>query len=142
MNTLSGPPSIRDAEEPKLSAIIELMFLAAFADGDFGDEERAHFLQSIESLTDRRVAGETLGRLVTRMVLDLEREGRTARLASVKERLGDDPGTRKAALGMAIQLTNADGIIRTSERELILEAAEALDVDRDEAADLVNSVAG
>jgi tellurite resistance protein len=142
MNSLSGPPSIRDVQEPKLSAIIELMFLAAFADGDFGEEERVHFLQSIESLTDRHVAGETLGRLVTKMVVDLEREGRASRLASVKERLGDDVGTRKAALGLAIQLTNADGIIRTSERELILEAAEALDIDRDEAADLVNRVAG
>lgn len=135
----AGPPSIREAEEPKLSAIIELMFLAAFADGDFGDDERVHFLRSIESLTDRRVSGDTLGRLVTRIVLALEKEGRAARLSSVKERLGDE-AARKAALGLAIQLTNADGIIRTSERELIFEAAEALEIDRDEAADLVVNV--
>lgn len=136
MNALSGPPSIRDAEAPQLEAIIELMFLAAFADGEFGDDERVAFLQSIESLTDRRVAGATLGRLVTRIVSDLESQGRAARLASVKERLPDS-GARKAALGLAIQITAADGIIRTSERELILEAAEALDIDRDEAADFV-----
>jgi uncharacterized tellurite resistance protein B-like protein len=139
MNAVSAPPSIRDAEAPKLEAIIELMFLAAFADGDFGEEERVHFLGSIESLTDRRVAGETLGELVARIARDLEAQGRTARLASVKERLVD-PGSRKAALGMAIQVTAADGIIRTSERELILEAAEALEIDRDEAADLVSSL--
>lgn len=136
MNALSGPPSIRDVEEPKLEAIIELMFLAAFADGEFGDEERAHFLVSMESLTDRRVAGATLDRLVTHIVADLEAQGRAARLASVKERIGD-PAARKAALGLAIQITAADGIIRTSERELILEAAEALEIDRDEAADFV-----
>src|SRR4051812_29955461 len=124
MSAVSAPPSIRDAQEPKLGAIIELMFLAAFADGDFGAEERVHFLGSIESLTDRRVTGDTLEQLVARIAGDLEAQGRAARLASVKERLGE-PGSRKAALGMAIQVTAADGIIRTSEREMILEAAEA-----------------
>lgn len=136
MTSREAPPSIRDAEAPQLEAIIELMFLAAFADGDFGEDERAHFVRSIESLTDRRIAGETLERLVARITTDHEGEGRGARLASVKARL-DDEGSRKVALELAIQLTNADGIIRTSERELILEAAEALDIDRDEAADMV-----
>jgi uncharacterized tellurite resistance protein B-like protein len=134
-----GPPSIRDVQEPKLSAIIEVMFLAAYADGDFGEEERVHFFRSIESLTDRHVSGDTLEQLVERISKAVEAEGRAARLASVKERL-TDPGSRKAALGLAIQITAADGIIRTSERELILEAAEALDIDRDEAADLVTSL--
>jgi len=139
MSASVRPPSIRDYESPKLEAIIEVMFLAAFADGDFGEEERVHFLRSIESLTDRRVEGDTLGRLVTRIVRDLEAEGRPARLAAVNKRLAE-PGARKAALGLAIQLTAADGIIRTSERELILEAAEALEIDRDEAADMVTKL--
>jgi tellurite resistance protein len=112
------------------------MFLAAFADGDFGQEERVHFVESIESLTDRSLSGSTLEQLVTKITADLAGEGRPARLASVKKRL-DDAGARRAALALAIQLTAADGIIRTSERELILEAAEALDVPRDMAADLV-----
>lgn len=139
MSAVSGPPSIRDVVEPKLGAIIELMFLAAFADGDFGDDERAHFFRSIESLTDRRISGPAVEDRVARITADLAREGRAARLASVKERLGDR-GSCKAALGLAIQVTAADGIIRTTERELILEAALALDIDRDEAADLVTSL--
>ncbi len=134
------PPAIRDVEAPQLEAIVEVMFLAAFADGDFGAEERAHFFTSIESLTDRELSGETLEALVTRITGDLAREGRAARLASVRERL-PDPGARKAALGLAIQLTAADGIIRTTERELILEAADALGVDPDVAADMVAKVA-
>jgi uncharacterized tellurite resistance protein B-like protein len=134
------PPDIRDAEAPQLEAIVEVMFLAAFADGDFGEEERVHFFTSIESLTDRKLSGETLEALVTRITGDLEREGRAARLASVRERLAD-AGARKAALGLAIQLTAADGIIRTTERELILEAADALGVDHDVAADMVAKVA-
>jgi hypothetical protein len=34
-------------------------------------------------------------------------------------------------------VTTADGIIRTSERELIMATAEALEIDADDAADLV-----
>ena len=130
------PPPIKNLEAPALEAIVEVMFLAAFADGDFGEEERVHFLKSMESLTDRSLTGETLSHLVSRIHGETESQGRAARLASIKERL-PDPGARRAALALAIQLTAADGIIRTSERELILEAAEALDVERDVAADLV-----
>lgn len=130
------PPPIRDFEAPQLEAVVEVMFLAAFADGDFGEEEKAHFLKSIESLTDRSLNGETLEHMVARIHGDTEAEGRAARLASIKDRL-PDLGARKAALALAIQLTAADGIIRTSERELILEAADALDVPADDAADLV-----
>ena len=134
------PPPIGDFESPQLEAVVEVMFLAAFADGDFGEEERVHFLKSIESLTDRTLSGETLGHLVTRIQGEALAEGRAKRLASIKERL-TDPGARKAALALAIQLTAADGIIRTSERELILEAADGLDISRDEAADLVAKLA-
>ena len=45
-----------------------------------------------------------------------------------------------AATHRFVQVTAADGIIRTSERELILETAETLDIDRDEAADLVRDL--
>src|SRR3954471_21598116 len=100
------PPSIQDVEAPELEAIVEVMFLAAFADGDFGDEERAHFLKSIESLTDRTLTGETLGHLVSRIHGETTAEGRPARLASIKQRL-TDPGARKAALALAIQVTAA-----------------------------------
>lgn len=124
----------------KLEALVEMMFLAASADGDFSDVEQQHFLQSVESLTDGRLAKPALERLLDRAKTDLEASGRDARLAAVKERL-PDRGARKVALSLAIQVTAADGIIRTSERELILETAEALEIDRDEAADLVSKLA-
>jgi tellurite resistance protein len=122
--------------DAKLEALVEMMFLAASADGDFSDVERQHFLQSVESLTDGRLAKPALEGLLERAKKDLEASGREARLSAVKERL-PDPGARKVALSLAIQVTAADGIIRTSERELILETAEALEIDRDQAADLV-----
>lgn len=120
----------------KLEALVEMMFLAASADGEFSDVERKHFVQSVESLTDGRLAKPALEGLLGRAKTDLEASGRKARLSAVKERL-PDAGARKVALSLAIQLTAADGVIRTSEREFIIETAEALEIDRDEAADLV-----
>ena len=135
----TDPAFVRDFDDPKLEALTEMMFLAAFADGEFSDEEREHFQQSVESLTDGRFAGKKFDVFFARVQNSLEEDGRDKRLQSVKERL-PDPNTRKVALSLAIQVTAADGIIRTSERELIMDTAEALDIDRDVAADLVAQV--
>jgi tellurite resistance protein len=112
------------------------MFLAAAADGEFSDVERSHFLQSVESLTDGRRAKPKLEALLDQAATALDKDGRDARLQSVKQRL-PEPSARRVALSLAIQVAAADGIIRTSERELILETAEALEIDRDAAADMV-----
>jgi uncharacterized tellurite resistance protein B-like protein len=130
------PPSVRTLDEPSLEAIVELMFLAAFADGEFSDQERQHFMRSVESLTDRRMSQSTLDDLVRRVVAGLQAEGRAARLASVKERL-PSPLSRKVALSLAIQVVVSDGIIRTSEREMLIEVADTLEIARDVVADLV-----
>jgi tellurite resistance protein len=132
-------PSARDFDEPKLEALIEMMVLAADADGEFSADERKHLESSIESLTDRRASGDSLQRLIDRLCADLKASGREKRLASLKQRLVD-AGERKVALSLAIQLVASDGVIRTSERELLLEVAEALEIDRDEAADLVKKL--
>jgi len=128
--------AVKGLSDAKLEALVEMMFLAASADGEFSDVERQHFLKSVESLTDGRLGKPALEVLLGRAKKDLEASGRDQRLSSVKERL-PDAGARKVALSLAIQVTVADGIIRTSERELILETADALEIDRDEAADLV-----
>ncbi len=127
---------IRSFDDPKLEALLETMFMAAYADGEFSDEERSHFAKSVESLTDGRVTGPKFDELMDRVVRDYMAGERSARLASIKSRLAD-PGACKVALALAVELMAADGIVRTSERELILEIAEALDIDADAAADLV-----
>ena len=47
---------VQGLSSAKLEALVEMMFLAASADGDFSDVERQHFVQSVESLTDGRLA--------------------------------------------------------------------------------------
>ena len=125
--------------EAKLEALIEAMYLAASADGEFSPVERAHFLKSIESLTTGRLPTARLAQLVAEASDALERDGREARLLSVKSRL-PDKGSRRVALSLAVQVTAADGIIRTSERELIMDTAQVLELDPDEAANLVNEL--
>lgn len=135
----NGPSAVQGMSSAKLDALVEMMFLAASADGDFSDVERAQFLHTVESLTDGRLAGQQLRTLLDQAKTDLETSGREARLQAVKERL-QDPGARKVALSLAIEVCAADGVLRTSERDLILQTAEALEIAREVAADLVAQV--
>jgi len=136
----NAPPSIRDVDEPRLHALVEVMFLAAAADGEFSGAERDAFQASVESLTDRKVTGAGLDRLLASIEQSHAGEGRAARIAHVKDAL-PTPELRKIGLAMAIRVMAADGIVRTAERELILDLADGLEVDRDAAADLVAEIA-
>lgn len=130
--------AVENLSDEKLEALVEMMVLAASADGEFSQEERAHFEKSVASLSDR-ISKDKASELLARAQKDLESSGREARLESVKQRL-PDAAARKVALALAIQVTAADGLIRTSERELIMDTAETLEIDRDEAADLVRDL--
>lgn len=129
----------RKLSPAKLEALVEMMYLAASADGEFSTEERAHFDQQVYKLGGGSLTPDRVHELLEHAERELASSGRAKRLALVKERL-PEPDARKLALALAIQLTASDGIIRTSERELILETAEALEIDRDEAADLVRDL--
>jgi tellurite resistance protein len=131
----------REVNAAKLEALIETMFLAAQADGEFTAEERAHFVSSVQSLTEQRLEGDKLEALLACFARDHEKNGREKTIASLKTRLGDERGC-KLGLSMAIRMLAADGTLRTSEREFIFELAEALGVDHAAAADLVKEIAG
>jgi tellurite resistance protein len=134
------PASMRGLDKDIIEALIETMFLAARSDDDFGEEERVHFAASVLSLTNKAVAGPALEDLIARLGQDLATEGRPARLAAVKDRLKSND-LRILAFSLAIRVVAADGIIRTTERELLLDLAETLELDRDVAADLVKRAA-
>ena len=133
--------SLGGMPEAKLEALVETMFLAAAADGEFSEVERAQFVANLESLTDGRLNRASLSALLSRAERDLSEQGREQRLESVKQRL-PELGARRVALALAVRVVAADGVIRTSERELILETATVLGIDADEAANLVQSVGG
>jgi tellurite resistance protein len=133
--------ALADLVGAELEAFVEIMFLAASSDGEFSDVERRHFLDSVESLTDARLTPAVLDRLLARAASELASSGRSARLTAVRDRLPQH-GARRAALSLAVQVAASDGIVRTSERELILEAAEILGLAREDASDLLRKLAG
>jgi tellurite resistance protein len=130
---------IAGLSDDKLEALVEMMYLAAAADGEFSDVERQQFVANLETLTDGRLGRGRLEELLLQAAKDLESSGRDARLISVKDRL-PEKGARRVALALAVQVMAADGIIRTSERELIMETADVLEIDVDDAANMVKSV--
>jgi tellurite resistance protein len=118
----------------RLAALLEVLWLAASADGDVGDEELVQLTQSLQSLTEKRIsASEALDLLRS---FAREPQPRLVRLGRLRETLAS-PGLRLAALDLAARVAAADGIVRTSEREVLAEVAEGLGLDRDQAADVI-----
>lgn len=86
--------------------------------------------------TGNRFTAEELDKVISRVEGDMGREGREVRIKNVAGPL-DSPGARHGALLMAIDITMADNVLRTSEREAIAEIAEGLGIEADVAADYV-----
>jgi tellurite resistance protein len=135
----TDPSFVKDLDDTRLEALVEMMYLAATADGEFSAEERHEFVKHANELTVGVASQEKLEGLIDRVRRAVDSDGRDARLAAVKNRL-PDPGARRLALALAIRVTASDGIIRTSERELIMETAEALGIEGTVAADLVRDI--
>jgi uncharacterized tellurite resistance protein B-like protein len=133
---------LRSLDPSQLEALAHVMVLAADADGDMSEVEIEHLGQRLQALaagTPHAAALAGLPHVLDAAHRQLRAGARDEMIAAIKARLGD-ADSRKAALGLAISVTAADGIVRTSERELIFELAEQLEVDPDAAADLVRDI--
>lgn len=125
--------AIRDLDEPRARAVIEVMCMAALADGELGLNEHAELVSTITSLAP---GAETyVEELLTRVSGAMD-DDRAALLADASARLATDE-LRLVALAGALRVMAADGVVRTSEREMVADLAEALGLSRDVAADLV-----
>ena len=133
------PPSLRELDETTLSALIEVMLLAAYSDGEFSRVEREHLERRIAMLAGSRFDLVTLARLRADAAERIAMAGRQARLFAVRETFGTY-NERKVALAYATKMIVADGVVRTSERDFLGDMAEALEMDRDTAADLVRAL--
>lgn len=130
------PRLTADFSGSRLEALVEMMFHAAASDGEVGDDELASLLENLQTLSDMKLAADELSATFRKIEAATKAEGRAARLADVRARL-ESPAIRRAAFELVIHVVSADGVIRTSERELLLEVAEALEIDPDQAANLV-----
>ncbi|MGK4005793.1 tellurite resistance TerB family protein [Sorangium sp. So ce1036] len=119
--------SFLNLELGKLEAIVEIMFLAAYADGSINEAERAELSAHLGALTQGRLGPDIVQPLLDFIERSVREQGRSGRFASIRARL-PDVRMREAAIELAIRLIAADGVIHESEHALLIEAARALEV--------------
>ncbi|WP_438036215.1 tellurite resistance TerB family protein [Sorangium sp. So ce204] len=119
--------SFRHLEISRLEAMVEIMFLAAYADGSINDAERAELARHVAAMSDGRVGADVVESLISIIERSVRDEGRSGRFAALRVRL-PDVRMREAAIELAVRLVAADGVIHESEHALLVEAARALEV--------------
>jgi uncharacterized tellurite resistance protein B-like protein len=121
--------------EPEVDAMVEVMLLAAFADGSIGQAESAIIKQSLLAADELWINHVDLETRMERAKQRMDETSREERLLKLRTML-PWPEQRVVAIKLATRIVAADGVIDSSERELILQAAEALGVRGDIAAEL------
>ncbi|AUX41766.1 hypothetical protein SOCE26_031890 [Sorangium cellulosum] len=119
--------SLDNLELGKLEAIVEVMFLAAYADGSINEAERAALASHLGTLTQGRLGADLIQPLLSFIERSVREQGRGGRFASIRARL-PDVRMREAAIEYATLLVAADGVVHESEHALLVEAAAALEV--------------
>jgi tellurite resistance protein len=121
-------PTLQAFEEPRLHALVELLYLAAMADGELSREELSLFRRRVQSMTDERLGEAEVERLMLRVDGELMAAGRDRVLASVGKLLGE-PSLQRTALSVALDMMMADKVLKPAEREFYFELAEVLGMD-------------
>jgi tellurite resistance protein len=128
-----GADFVRDLDREQLEALVETMYLVAFADGEYGPEERAHFEQCVAMLSGGRLRGDDFDHLIERLSTTLAARGRDGVILSLKRRLNAHGGgtTRlsQVALILAIDMASADGVLHPNERSFIEALGTSLGVE-------------
>lgn len=123
-----GPRYVPELEPSQLEALVEAMYLVAFADGVLSDDERAHFGRSVRTLTDGRLSGSAFDHVIASIEGELTSKGHERCVESLARRL---PGVqlREVALILAADMAAADGVICDDERALLERMAAAFEMD-------------
>ena len=121
----------------KLEAFIELMFLAAYADGAVQPSEREIFKQQIVNGSQGQLRAETIEMILTSIETALASGKREVRFDAIRRRL-PEKRMRLSALQQAVAVVRADGMVHDEEIAFVLRAAEALDITDDEAIALLS----
>ncbi len=123
-----GADFLKELNTVQLGALVETMYLVAFADGEYGDEERTHFERCVAMLTEGRMSGDEFDHVIEGLVSDLRAKGRDGVIASLRQRL-DSPRLRQIALILAMDMAAADGVLHPNERSFIEALGVALGVN-------------
>lgn len=116
--------------ESEIDAMVEVMLLAAFADGTLDQSEVSFVKRTLLTVEDLWFSADSLDDRMAKAKSRIESEPRETRLEKLRTQL-PWPEQRLSALKLAVRVVAADGIIHESERALISAAAEALGVRED-----------
>jgi uncharacterized tellurite resistance protein B-like protein len=116
--------------DPEIDALVEVMLLAACADGVLDYAEVSELKRNLRRIDENWFSQVDLDERIERAKVRIAAESRDARLAKLRTML-PWPEQRAFALKLAARIVKADGQILAQERDLITQAAEALGV-RDE----------
>jgi uncharacterized tellurite resistance protein B-like protein len=131
-----GQEFIAGLTDEALEALVETMVLVVYADGVLSASERERFASGLGLLTSGRLAGAGAEELLARVAAGVAARGREASLAAIKRRL-PDARSRLVALVLATDMAAADGTVRETERQLVLELAHELEIPAAEAQQLL-----
>jgi uncharacterized tellurite resistance protein B-like protein len=130
--------SLASLEIPRLEAVVELMFLAAYADGVVSGVERDELATQVSEGVGGVLDPATIKGMLSFIEAALEQEGREARFESIRRRLGD-PKMRLAALSTAVKILKADQVVAPSEVAWLVRAAAQLGVEVEDALALLRT---
>ncbi|NRA35997.1 MAG: TerB family tellurite resistance protein [Polyangiaceae bacterium] len=119
---MTSPESVADFSQVQLTALVELMLMAASADGVVSDIENRRIARNVEKSTNGAVGAETLQNMMTTAINRIDSGDRDSRLASIKKRLRAAAAV-EGALRMAIQVAFVDGKIGARETQFLTHAA-------------------
>jgi len=112
---------------PKTEALIEVMYITAHADEDFGPKEREHFIANVVGLCGGKIQAEDVKGVLLKLK-GKSKEGREVRLKSVAGRLPRKED-KEHAYALACNMAMADGIVLDEEKELFGELGKVLGID-------------
>jgi uncharacterized tellurite resistance protein B-like protein len=117
--------SLAQLDLNEIEAFVELMYLAAYADGAVNPEERAAFRGQVMKGTYGQLDDELVDAVLAHIEGAMSNVDRARQLESIRERLAD-PRKRRAALGHAVRVVLADGVLALDEVKFLETAAVAL----------------
>jgi tellurite resistance protein len=130
-----GPEFIFEISDVELDALVETMYLVAFADGDYTEPERLHFGRCLRELTGGRMDESRFEHVIERVVQALDSDGDQARIATLTGRLAS-PQLRGVALILASDMAAADGTLHPNERKVLMSLADAFELPAHETSEM------
>jgi tellurite resistance protein len=124
MSTIDEAAKALSTPTPKMEALIEVLYITANADDDFGAKEREHFVSNVVGIGRGAIKPDDVKGVLLRLK-GKSKEGREARLRSIAGRL-PSPADREHAFALACNMALADGIVLDEEKAFTNELATAL----------------